>query len=566
MNKAQLKQFLREKSKPKPNQNSENKWGAHVCATIFELYNIPGVYPPRGVSVERVVDIYNTIRNSYGDINKNNTRNENNVIPVSEDDIFTQMWFMWLDGIHDSYLDMTFVQFLESRKGLFNEKHMNSLQKRASAGDFSTDVKFVIKQFGNVDEGFTNKFLIPATTGKRTYDNTKKRWFTPDVRDKKGTISIFTGSWESNFKSIIRNIYPNYVTINPASDKIEFPSYHYLTIDQEVSVSSPLSGLTLNSETLRPYITTGTLFDPGRTLVRDALRPDIITMASNTANSRKTIMTRSYFLGDLKIQFRLPSGENFMKVELTLDRNKLEYTLKVNGVDIPLNLTKGKAGKSTDIKDQAGKYFGDFLQLLYVLFFRRNNPNAGRRRYLGTGDSNFAMEYWFYNRIFRNNRAVNAPMNLIIDGGQAFRNTVFMYGAPSGYSITPIKIFNAPDPSGIGGAASGLKRPRNNNNVEVSSRPPPQKPRTNNGNNVNRLLQNSNTSGILLNKKDKVVQFKAWLNEDQGRKARFLELKKNGGESERNSIVKIISKIGSGSKGIPYDWKTQILRILRVNF
>ena len=575
MDKSQLKVYLTGKA-----NQGEGRWSAHICATIIEIYNVPGAFPVSGVSEQTIMSVYNYIasRNAYGSKNRNSISNGNNVVNITYEDAFTMMWFMWLDGIHDDYLDINFPDFLESRKALFDVMIMNDLKGRATSGMFSADVKLVLGEFMKVDPGFTTKYLTPATNGTRR--KVGDRWV---IGEEKGTKYVFTGNWESNFKSILKNLYGGQVTeMNPATHKIESINDMYLTIDQEVSVSAPLSNVITNADHIRPYITTGTLFDPGRLLVREALRPDILMMAANLSNDDNIgkRLSRSYFLGDLRLVFKLNDGKTFMKVESLLQRRDLTYGLKVNNKDVSLNLTKRTAGKTVNAITQTGKYFGDYLQLLYVLFFRRESPNAGRRRYLGTGDSNFAMEFWFYNRLFRGNRSPNAPLNLIIDGGQAFRNNVFIYNLPPDARIVRLETRqNNNGRSGAGGSVSGMpvvgkKRGRNNNNenTATSSRPSPipeqpnapppaQKPRV--GNNVNNVIRAINNQGVLSGDSVKVSLFKTWLNKNPAKKARFMSLKNSiGNDGKKLQLISIIKRIGTKQKGRPYPWAAQLARSL----
>lgn len=588
MDKSQLKVYLTGKA--------SQGWSAHICATIIEIYNVPGAFPVSGVSEQTIMSVYDYIyrHNSYGSINKTSTSNGNNVIDITYEDAFTMMWFMWLDGIHDDYLDINFPDFLESRKVLFDDMIMNDLKGRATSGMFSTDVKLVLGEFMKVDSGFATKYLTPATNGTRR--QVGDRWV---IGEEKGTKRVFTGNWESKFKSILKNLYGSQVReMNPATHRIESENAIYLTIDQEVSVSAPLSNIILTSRkisksssrnrdldttAIRPYITTGTLFDPGRLLVREALRPDILMMAANLSNHDDIgkLLSRSYFLGDLRLVFKLNDGKTFMKVESLVQRRDLTYGLKVNNQTVSLNLTKRTAGGTeANAITQTGKYFGDYLQLLYVLFFRRESPNAGRRRYLGTGDSNFAMEFWFYNRLFRGNRSPNAPLNLIIDGGQAFRNNVFIYNLPSDARIVRLDTRqNNNGRSGAGGSVSGMpivgkKRGRNNNTEnnatsgrpspipEQSNAPPPaQKPRV--GNNVNNVIRAINNQGVLSGDSVKISLFKTWLNKNPEKKARFMSLKNSiGNDGKKLQLVSIIKRIGTKQKGRPYPWAAQLARSL----
>ena len=537
---------------------SSGGWSKNVCAFMKEAMNIQGAFPIRGYREGDLVEIYNTIRrkNSYGRGNKNNS-NRNSSVVISRDSFYTILFFMWLDGIHDGYVNLNFPRYLEKYKVLFKEADklgiIENILDKATRGIFSDDMKKILSTLNTVDPRFTNNYLKPAITGKRVLK--ANGWVTiPGNRDV--TVGIFTGAWESNFKKVLRIFYPENERINSSTQTLTGSGRLYLSIDQERSPSSALSSLIRSSPKrfVEPYVTLGNLFDPGRTMPSEAIRPDVALLSSpENVDNYSEELTRAYFIGPFRLNFiDKDTNKSILDINLRLDSGSvIEYKLTINGENIPLGITAGQAGKTNDPKKNISKYFGDALQIMILNFFRKG-PNESPR-FFGTGDAMAGIQYWFYNKLF------GSPSNfrLMIDGGREFPNDVFIYNKPpTAKIIRYVAPGSGRERSGMAGNVSGItaqtvvraKRSRENNNNTNS--PISKAPKTiTNG--MNKNIQNINTKQRLDGMYAQVELFKQYIRSNPGFGSKLSKLAKS---TDRNSskikdaMVGIIASISPRSK------------------
>lgn len=501
----------------------------NLLAFLKVLYTLPGALGPPNVTFEMLYQSYISAQgnNRFGGENKKTLDKE-----ITVGDAFTMMWLMWLDGIHDKYIDIGFISFLESRKRFFNPKIIDSIKTLSTSRQFPVFVNEILtrysKIYGSSSEKFVNTKLIPSMVSDTPPNFT----------------SVSGGKWERVFKSIIGELYRH--TELTYSQTLESTESTYVSIDQETNLAKPITDLVRTGTNIYPLITTGSLHDPGRGLVtvgstaRNILgfrqllgvltsTPEIYLNSLSKENYNKLTKNEpkrnkktqdekellehfknameSLYIGELDIRFNI-GATPFMHVSTVVDPS-YDYILRLNGKSLQLAVSSGEA-KKLGIDEQMSKYFGDFLQLLYVI---RKTYRAGYDTYLGTGDANFALENVFYRQLF------NQPLNLIIDSGQDLGSKLYIYGeinrkiATGEVRVKLKTLQQVPEGSRGGGEVSGmaLKTP--------VSGPPPRN--TTYNNNLRNLGLNQNIS--LINNFTKLMKQQASI--DRFRNSKFNRLK-----------------------------------------
>ena len=393
---------------------TNGKYSRNVLAFLKVLYSLPGAIGT-GISYETFYQIYiNAVENNvYGSINKTTPLTQT----ITIEDTFTIMWLMWMDGIHDNYIKDGFISFLDSRKQFFNTSIIDKIIKLVRTRSFPSFVKTVLEYYrltyGKTSTKFVDEKLIPSMVNN-----------VPPV-----FTTVSGGKWERVFKQIISQLEPH-TKLNYGETLVSIDPI-YVGIDQETNIPKPITSLVNTGTNIFPFITPASMYDPGRGLVTVGNLARMIVSFGSMYNAMKNEnnvkqlknhflnAVSSLYLGELSAILTLNDGIEFMNIKMDVNNN-FDYVLQLNGKPLELTVSAGAAGKlSASVNTQMSKYFGDFLQLLYII---KKSSRGGRLTLLGTGDANFTLETYYYRKLFGQN------LNLIIDSGQELTSQLFIYG------------------------------------------------------------------------------------------------------------------------------------------
>jgi len=426
---------------------TNGRYSRNVLAFLKVLYSLPGAIGT-GISYETFYQIYiNAVENNvYGSINKTTPLTQT----ITIEDTFTIMWLMWMDGIHDNYIKDGFISFLNSRKQFFNTSIIDKIIKLVRTRRFPSFVKTVLESYrltyGKTSTKFVDEKLIPSMVNN-----------VPPV-----FTTVSGGKWERVFKQIISRLEPH-TKLNYGETLVSIDPI-YVGIDQETNIPKPITSLVNTGTNIFPFITPASMYDPGRGLVTVGNLARMIVSFGSMYNAMKNEnnvkqlknhflnAVSSLYLGELSAILTLDDGIEFMNIKMDVNNN-FDYVLQLNGKPLELTVSAGAAGKlSASVNTQMSKYFGDFLQLLYII---KKSSRGGRLTLLGTGDANFTLETYYYRKLFGQN------LNLIIDSGQELTSQLFIYGKlheliENGTVKKILKsLLQAPQRSGEGGEISG---------------------------------------------------------------------------------------------------------------
>ena len=132
---------------------------------------------------------------------------------------------------------------------------------------------------------------------------------------------------------------------------------------------------------LQPYISVAQMLDPGSGMPMVGIKGDITTIMSPKPHSRLAwdFSQLSFDIGGR------------MKVEVYFDSNIREYRLRLNNSTIIRPSVSASAAKTGSINDKLSKFFGDFLQVLYM----SRLSGRGHSVAIGTGDGVMTAIYSF---------------------------------------------------------------------------------------------------------------------------------------------------------------------------
>src|SRR5210317_657385 len=288
------------------------------------------------------------------------------------------MFLVWLDTRHDKTTTGSFSKFLKSdfAKKLYNDKTV-SFRKTAMI------------------ERILDLYKTQGTRAKAPH-----KFFT--VSDKDINVSDTSG-WESFLKRNLGYIfglkdqgYDVHTTkfgpgifLDSANDgRVQL----LVGLDQEdnnrKTISDVLLRTTVRDKTskrkvklLQPYVSVAQILDPGSGMPMVGIKGDITTIMSPEPHSR--------LAWDFS-QLSFDIGRR-MKVEVYFDSNIREYRLRLNNSTIIKPSARASAAKNGSVNDKLSKFFGDFLQVLYM----SRMSGRGQRVAIGTGDGVMTAIYSF---------------------------------------------------------------------------------------------------------------------------------------------------------------------------
>ena len=364
-------------------------------AIVFKLFkkDIPTTQIPKGgVGQETIDEIHSEIMkaNKYRfGVVSSEVNSTPMVLPIDKESADAFIYLMWLDGIHDEYSPNTFDEFKSS---LFY------------------------------------KTFFPG----HIWSNNN---FIEDINKTIGTLT--KGTFEKKLKENIQNLFeiteystvsgPERFNVTNESKKI------FVSIDQELRDNKPISKFVKGSNGLEPYITVGSLIDPGRMMPLEGVSSEVtnIIYFLNNPNTVFRLKNR-YDVGPLKLILKI--GDTiFMDIDVSINKGiaqtkltKVEkssdyFSIKFNGVDIKLGSTKNAA--KLDAKSAMGKFLGDALQ--YIIVNLRNTQSRKNTRAFGTGDGMAAvLSAFFATKVFDIN-----PVMILDSAKVSNQLTLFGFGS-----------------------------------------------------------------------------------------------------------------------------------------
>jgi len=384
------------------------------------------------------------------------------VSEITSETFLNLLLIMWLDGIHDKYIIMTFKKWLASPniKSTFppatydtsdmftflqNLRVKPITKYKANTATTSIDNRLQLfiegerlknnyhPQLGVVLNGFLKwiadkeKIILTKPGSKSTFT---ERFINNLGFKSDANFVPFSAGWEKDFKKFLVEKYAstNNIIQNVKKIKAKNDDIFLLAIDQEYSTRQEraLTNMIINSgKSVQSLVTYGQAFDPGSTMLPEGIVPDlqnitvkVLNPESQKLEDQKYILSPTpwYYLEDFKFTMNV-NGSPVMEVKF----NTQTSNLTLNGKTLSLSITAGKAGKSNDPFFQLGKYFGDGLQYFIASALTKskpvdiqlegNNKKTAFHSFLGSGDGMALFGYDFVcTRLYK----ARAP-NMVID-------------------------------------------------------------------------------------------------------------------------------------------------------
>ena len=303
------------------------------------------------------------------------------------------MFLVWLDTRHDKTTVGSFVKFLKSdfAKQLYNGKTV-SFRKTAMI------------------ERILDLYKTQGVRAKAPY-----KFFVVGNNDINLTDTI---GWESFLKRNLGYIFglkdqgydvpatkfgPD-IFLDSANDgKVKL----LVGLDQEDNNRKTISEVLLRTSTrdkttnkkiklIQPYFSVAQMLDPGSGMPMVGIKGDITTIMNSNPHSRL-----AWDFAQLKFNM---GGR--MSIEVYFDTHIREYRLKLNKNTIIKPSASASFAKTGDVNAKLSKFFGDFLQVLYM----SRLSGRGRSVAIGTGDGVMTAIYSFIMK-----RCFNVDPILILD-------------------------------------------------------------------------------------------------------------------------------------------------------
>ena len=368
---------------------------------------------------------------------------------IDTNTFINMLLIMWLDGVHDKYVVVTFNEWLQSYKDVFpqenyeNDNYFKAL-KNATFVERKTKNKrrdvYISsggKTFNILGNAISTTIALELaeTPGKRAFF---AKTFIDNLGFKGQSFNEFSAGWERHFKSMVLLKYESKNLVNTIDNPAEYRlksvtpnDKMLLAVDQEYSSREErsLSRIIEGSDAVSPLITYGQAFDPGSTMLPFGIVKDIeglmVLSRRNDGNIQNEkpqfVSDASYYLEDFNITINC-NDKPVIKIDFDSGSTTGESSLKLNGIELDLNVSAGEAKKNENAVNKISKYFGDALQ--YFIASQLTKPsdkvktrktvNGGTRKYhffLGSGDGMALFGYDFVcTQIFD-----NGPPNMVID-------------------------------------------------------------------------------------------------------------------------------------------------------
>lgn len=353
--------------------------------------------------------------------NKTNKKQER-TLKLSDAQLYDVFFLMWLDGIHDKYITITFEQWLNTQK----DTSSVFINNRDTIDDMIMMAK---NQY--IGPYFTNIF---NTSIPRVNNVPPKKWFDVIKKIKENingpSFVPMPAGWERQFKVALITkencqIYEGEV-VQRAKNGM---NYMNIGIDQEFASNEErtLSHLISSNKHTRNFLTLGNILDPGRTMLPKGVSSELSRMVI------KSEPGSVYFIGPMNMRIVTEKNETILQIEIDIDNNNIIF-VKVNGKILNLPQSAGAARKTNNQTEQLSKYMGDALQ--YLILTCQNpvytHENGSKDySYFGSGDSMALVGYDFYSKLFK-----NPDGYFIADFSKFFINRFAISKLPPGFTTT----------------------------------------------------------------------------------------------------------------------------------
>ena len=421
------------KNKPNSPKNQETLKNRKACEALFKVY-ISKITESKRAGIEKRAGEIIAQMMKYNIAFDQSAKSMNKMSNVSKtidiNDYFNVLLIMWLDGIHDKYVNTYFVDWYKTQiksKILPSHHEQDIVTMATSIKENHTNVLIGVLQYLKEKPEYKNIYdiiiagiqsskelttkgevgsysdvllvqicgiancppdkktrLMKINYLKRVLFDTEGNVKGNAPRPRPDTIQ-FPPGWEKSVKNFLVKYFK---TSEHKSNTITLPGNEglLLSIDQEYSSNQerPLTEL-IDNNTTTGLVTFGQALDPGSTMLPRLITQDLITMinpkpkppTSNNGNSLiRTVntsnVTEKKFIPNVKyylnnFKFELKDNNGTSLFNLDLDPFGGGIpTLKFNGNVLTVNQSAGKAGKAGKEADKISKYFGDALQ--YLIF------------------------------------------------------------------------------------------------------------------------------------------------------------------------------------------------------
>ena len=403
---------------------------------------------------------------------------------------FNVLLIMWLDGIHDGYVNMYFIDWYKKQVSskILPSHHEEAIIKVATlikktenvllglldylketpvyniiiAGiqsDKYLSTKGEVSSYSDINlVQMCSIVTCPPDKTKRLMkiNHLKKVLFDADgnvlQQVPRPDMIQFPAGWEKSVKNFLVKYFK---TSMRKENTITLPGNEglLLSIDQEYSSNQerPLTEL-IDNDTTAGLVTFGQALDPGSTMLPRLITQDLITMLNpkpapiSPGNGNSLVRTVSasnvveknfipnmkYYLNEFSFELKDTDGNSLFNLELDPYRGG-GPTLTFNGNELKVNQSAGKAGKALKESDKISKYFGDALQyLIFTNLSGKKFETANKTRYpfLGSGDSMAMLGYTVFSQI------VGTQPRMIIDFSESSDPMYHPVNIPPGAKFT----------------------------------------------------------------------------------------------------------------------------------
>ena len=419
------------------------------------------------------------------------------VLPFVIEDMVNFLFLMWLDAVHDEYISMSFVSFLESPMctTYFTANHLNKARDYIKKMENTliknrktvTAAKKPLRSNDKNRYNSSNNFRYAKAAKNRNEKSkelSKKNTNTliskivtlvPAVYEHiYKTKSNLKGKYERILKENLDILFGISKNAIDGPDCLNTPSVMYVSLDQEGRDTRTLSTIISKSKNMRNYITSGVLIDPGRTMHPIGITKEIKGLQKYIHSNKNSYDFKSiYHVYPYKINIK-HNKQKFLNIEFTVSARglmtapskdpKSYFGLKINPANAGKRhgiVTLGASGGGAKKNERAamGKFLGDGLQ--YILIASQNKKKPKNKRVFATGDGMASvLAAFFAKRIF--NVAPNIMVDLSLNSGD-----VIMYSDSTFKNSTNCsnkKPLPQKNHSGNTGQAS-MNWGNNNNNV-----------------------------------------------------------------------------------------------------
>jgi hypothetical protein len=326
------------------------KW----CAAAFEKY--VGLLPEGARSnTEKRKDEYVKLfeQGSILDIDKlnnNNSKKLEKTINLSDLQLLDFLVHMWMDGIHDDYIDYNFRSFLEKNIKVQDNQIVYIFSNKLIAPVIERIND--LAQNGTIGPYFEDIFIF---LDNKVVDRIKQN-ISAEPSEK---LTTFGTSWERSFKVALIEKYKIETTAGGIFN-IKSPSNNsiYLSIDQEFKAQGERSLTKLvnmlnkirKSHVSYNIETIGTLLDPGTTMLQYGTQNILSFMRFNKNKTDVDAFTTKFYFAPFHFIIKDTTGVTVSDIECKIDQFTGKLVVSSNGHDLKLPITKGVAGKANIVK------------------------------------------------------------------------------------------------------------------------------------------------------------------------------------------------------------------------